>query len=331
MRCLLIGFAIAFIVQAGPVTAGDAPAQGQVPLLEAPSATFRSSVELVTLNVTALDGKDHHVGGLGRDDFLVFEDGVAQDLSYFEAVNVPLDVALLVDSSSSMIDKLEQVQQAALGFVSALRPGDRAAVMGFTSQLRVLQPFTSDHAALEQAVQNVKLRGTTALYTSIYIALDQFKRQQAATVGIRRPAIIVITDGEDTASMIRFEDLIERARRAGVAIYPVAIRDHSESARYLEAEARLATQWDYSLKTLARETGGRAFFPVQLTELAGVYKSVADELATQYALGFVPKGARADGRFRRLMVRVPSRPEVRLRTRAGYYAPGPAQAANTTR
>jgi Ca-activated chloride channel homolog len=332
-RSQLVLAVLTFCAFSAGIAATPPDGQAQVPLLPVvgtTGGTFRSAVDLVTLNVTVTDARNRHVGGLGRDDFRVLEDGSPQDLTFFAAANVPLDVALLVDTSSSMRDKLPVVQKAAEGFIKTLRPGDRAAVMAFSNQLRVIQAFTGDTAALESAVHSISARGGTALYTSIYIALDHFTRNAEHPTEVRRPAIVVLTDGEDTSSLVQFDDLLERARRSGVAIYPISIIGEWESKQLQEnGDRRFMGQSDYSLKTLALETGARAFFPSQMAELNGVYQSVSEELSQQYALGYVPKVERKDGSYRHLVVRVVSRPDARSRTRTGYYSAGPVQAANT--
>lgn len=306
---------------------GVLPARAQsiapVPPLPAPEeshATFRSSVDLVTLNVTVTDGQDRYVPGLTQRDFQVLENGKPQAISFFAAAQVPLDVALLIDSSSSMRDKLELVQAAAERFLRTLKPGDRAQVVAFNSHTRILQSFTGDLGALQTAVRKTVPRGGTALYAALDVTLNQFMR--AKTADLRRPAIIVLTDGQDTSSLIQFDDVLERARRAGVAVYTISVVS-AEEAQTAESEGgrRFMSESDFALKTLAKETGGRAFFPLQVAELNGVYGAVASELSTQYAIGYAPPGAHADGAFRRVLVRVVSRPDARPRTRAGYYLP----------
>jgi Ca-activated chloride channel homolog len=292
------------------------------------SATFRSSVDLVTLAVTVTDGKDRHVPGLVQSDFEVLEDGVPQQVSYFAANQLPLDVALLIDTSSSMREKLPLVHEAASRLVRSLKPGDRAEVVGFSSQTRILQPFTTDLELAQQAVKQAVARGGTALYTAIYVALDQLTRGRAQeTADLRRPAIVVLTDGKDTSSLIQFDDVLERARRAGVAIYAISLVSPSDTSEGdSSAGRRFLDDSDLALKTLARETGGRSFFPREVAELNGVYESVAGELSTQYALGYEPKSAREDGAYHHLLVRVVSRPDARPRTRTGYYSPRAAAA-----
>jgi Ca-activated chloride channel homolog len=291
------------------------------------TATFRSSVDLVTLAVTVTDGKDRYVPGLVQSDFQVLEDGVPQQVSYFAANQLPLDLAILIDTSSSMREKLPVVHEAASRLLRTLKPTDRVEVVGFSSQTRILQAFTSDVQLAQRAVRQTVARGGTALYTAIYVALDQLTRAKSeGPDAIRRPAIVVLTDGRDTSSLIQFDDVLERARRAGVAVYAISVvapstgdGDGGESRRFLDDS-------DVSLKTLAKETGGRAFFPREITELNGVYESVAGELSTQYALGYVPTTPRADGSFRHVLVRMVSHPDARSRTRTGYYSPRAAAA-----
>jgi Ca-activated chloride channel homolog len=302
---------------------------GRLSQVENSAGTFRTAVDLVTLNVAVTDGLNRPVPGLGRSDFQVLEDGVAQDLSFFSATDVPLDVVLLVDSSSSVSPKLPFIEQAAAGFIATLRPIDRASVMSFTTQVRVVQPFTSDRLALRQAVHGLPARGDTALYTALYVALDNFERMRregaADARSVRRQAIVVLTDGEDTASRVTFDDLLDRARRAGIAIYPIALDGDGLRSPAITSPRRFFSTADYALKSLAQETGGRAFFPVRLEELDGLYQAVADELSTQYALGYVPKVERKDGTYRRISVLIASRPDARSRTRMGYYSPGPTR------
>ena len=320
-RCVLLALWL--------VAASSAGAQQPVlPVPQGPPATFRSTVELVTLNVTVTDTEGHHVTGLHGEDFEVLEDGVRQEVSFFTAVNIPLDVILLIDTSSSMRGKLETVQAAARQFVKTLRPGDRGAVVGFHSAVRVLQGFTGDPALLDTAIASARLGGGTALYTGIYVALDHFTRLARREGEVRKSAIVLLSDGDDTSSLISQDDLLDRARRAGVPVYAISVLSEEEMNREtIAGQQRMRTAADFGLRTLARETGAQAFFPRALIDLAGVYQQVASELAVQYAVGYAPTASKANGEFRRVLVRVPSRPDARPRTRSGYYATGPGRAA----
>lgn len=295
--------------------AGAPPAGGQ--------SVFRAATELVTLSVTVTDSEDRFVAGLGPDDFVVLENGTPQRIRFFSAGDVPLDVVLLIDTSSSMVDKLEPSRQAAKRFLATLRPSDRASIVAFNTQVRILQGFTGDRALLERAVDATRARGTTALYTGLYVALDHFARLDRSGDGVRKSAIVVLSDGQDTASLLGEEEVTERARGAGVPLYFISLLSAEEEKQLADTRTRRrSTPHDFVLNALARETGARAYFPSRLDELEGVYETVANELAQQYTLAYAPENTTADGSFRRILVRLPGHPGARPRTRAGYYAPG---------
>jgi VWFA-related protein len=282
---------------------------------------FRSDTHLVPLNVTVTDHNNQFVRGLGAADFAVFEDGVRQQVQFFEASEVPLDLILLIDTSSSMSDKMDVVHEAAVGFVKTLRPADRGAVVAFADGVDVMQQLTSDRATLEEAVRRTAARGATSLNNALYIALKQFGRGASQEGQMRRQAIAVLSDGEDTSSLVSFDDVLALARKSGVSVYPIALQSKYASARLAATgQRRYYSQSEYSMRTLAQETGAQAFFPMQVFELKGIYGTIAQELSSQYSLAYAPVNGRADGRFRRIVVRVASRPDLRLRTRTGYTA-----------
>jgi Ca-activated chloride channel family protein len=307
----------------GQSPAHGAPADPSVPT----GTTFRSGTEVVAVNVTVTDGHDHYLTGLAKDDFAVFEDGVPQDVSFFAATNVPLDLAVMIDTSASMADKMPLVHEAATHFVHTLRPGDRAEVLGFSENAQVLAPFTETIPVLEAAINGTSPHGSTALYTSLYIAIEDLARLSRRQGDVRRQAIVILTDGEDTSSLLSFDDLMDAAKRSGVAVYPISVVSQFDTTRLTEGgDRRFMNEADFSLKTLARETGGRPFFPMELKDLNGVYEQIAQELTSQYSLGYAPKTF-ADGSFRRLVVRVLHHPDAHSRTRSGYYASRPVRAS----
>lgn len=284
----------------------------------APGAqTFQSGVNLVALNVSVQDGKAQYVNGLTPADFVVYEDGVRQDVRFFETEKLPIDLMVLIDTSRSMTDKLDLAQSAARGFLETLRPTDRGAVIAFNDTVRVLEPLTCDVDALDRAIGQVLAGGNTSLHTAIYIALKQFGQAVRSDAPVRRQAIAVLSDGEDTSSLMSFEDLLGLARQTGVNIYtlrlqvPDLLRDTDVNMKRQIAEA------DYEMKTLARETGARSFFPAA-DQLPSVYGAIAKDLANQYSIGYEPASAGHDGRFHRVQVQVVTHPELRARTRAGY-------------
>ncbi|HWP99007.1 MAG TPA: VWA domain-containing protein [Vicinamibacterales bacterium] len=279
-----------------------------------PPPVYRSSIELVALNVAVLDRDRRYVRGLSASDFAVFEDGVRQELAFFATGEVPLDLILLIDTSASMTDKMATVHEAALGFMRTLRGDDRGAVVAFSDTARILEPLTHDGARLATAIRSTQARGSTALYNAVYVAAKVFGR--ASKEGeLRRQAVVVLSDGEDTSSLITFDDALEQVKRSGMTFFTISLR--SKTAR---VEGAHQSQAVYAMRILARETGGEAYEPQRVDELAAVYGRIAEELGHQYCLAYMPKNGRADGRFRRVVVQVATRPELVARTRTGYYA-----------
>jgi len=287
----------------------------QVSSRAAQQPQFKSTIDLVSLNVTVVDTANHYITDLNAEDFSVYEDGSKQDLTLFNKSRLPIALVLLLDTSSSMEEKLSTAQEAAIGFASQLRPQDSAQVVDFDSRADVVQPFTNDHAALEKAIRQTAAGGSTSLYNAVYIALKTLQKVKATQAeDIRRQAIVLLSDGEDTSSLVTFEELEELAKRSETAIFSIGIqgRDTGVSRGFREA--------NFALRQLASDTGGRAFFINDVKDLAGVYAQIADELSSQYTLGYTSKNARVDGAWRRIVVRV-TRPSVTVRTKQGYYGP----------
>ena len=292
-----------------------------------PPATFRSNVDIVALNVVVTDVDQKFVSGLTSSDFAVFEDGIRQDVSFFGASDVPLDLAILLDTSASMTGKMELVQQAAIGFLATLRPGDRTTVVDIKDATKIMYPLGADLEAAKQAILATKPRGGTALYNGTYLTLKEMTKERRANSEVRRQALVVLSDGDDTASLVSYDDLMDLAKQSGIAIYTITMR-----SKYLMAQAASRghsyfSQAEFGMKALAQETGARAFFPSQLNELSGVYAMIAAELATQYAIGYSSKNPRMDGSYRRVIVRIADKPGISIRTRAGYTAPRAQRAA----
>lgn len=282
-------------------------------------ATFRSLTSLVALNVTVMDGKKL-VTGLSQNDFQVYEDGVQQEVRFFDSRAVPMDVILLLDTSSSMRDKMETVHEAAKGFMTMLRPGDRGAVVAFADKVNVLQELTSDRAAIEAAISATQALGATALHNALYIALKEFGRPAAIGGEVRRQAIAVLSDGEDTSSLVSFDDVVTLARKTGVNIYTIGLQSDGVERGPVRPATRTYSHAEYALRTLAKETGAQAFFPAGVHQLRGVYDAIAAELESQYSIAYSSTNRRMDGRFRRILVRVTSDPSLKPRARSGYTA-----------
>ena len=289
--------------------------------------TFRAASALVALNVTVQDRGAKFVRDLQPADFVVYEDGVKQAVQFFESTRVPVDLIVLIDTSTSMRDKLSIVHEAASGFLKTLRPDDRGAVVSFANTVTVLQPLTSDLALLESAVRSTTPNGSTCLNNAVYIALKQFGQAARQDGDVRRQAIVVLSDGADTASLVSFDDVLGLARRTGVSIYTVSLQSAAQARQEeILGRRRGMEDADFTMKTLAKETGAQSFFP-DPAALKGVYAAIASELASQYSIGYVPANGQSDGTFRRVNVQVVTRPDLRSRTRLGYTAEGRRPAA----
>jgi Ca-activated chloride channel homolog len=303
--------AFALLTSSAAVCAQDIPPVAELP----PPSIFRSSVSLVSLNVTVQDKSAKYVAGLQPNDFAVYEDGIKQEVRFFESTAVPLDLIVLIDTSSSMTDKIGIVHDAAAGFLATLRGVDRGAVVAFADNVSILQPLTSDRAALDHAVRSTAARGKTCLNTAVYVALKQFGQRARTSGAPRRQAIVLLSDGADTSSPISLDDVLRVARSSGVSIYTVSLQSNGPpSTARTDTDAS-----DRALRTLARETGGASFVP-EPGMLKSVYHSIATELANQYSIGYVPVDEHTDGRFRRIVVQVLTGSALRSRTRLGYVA-----------
>ena len=285
-------------------------------LASTPSAqgTFKAAIDVVSLNVTAMDSSNHYVTDLEEKQFSVFEDGVKQDLSFFTRKQQAIAMSLLLDSSASMEDKLPTLQTAATNFVHRLKSNDLAQVIDFDSRVEIRQAFTSKQNELESAIQQTTAGGSTSLYNAIYISLKELAKIRAqGEEDVRRQALVLFSDGEDTSSLISFDEVLELAKRSETAIFTIALRGtDTQSKGFHEAE--------FVMRQLAQETGGRAFFPVKIDDLNGAYAEIADELASQYTLGYSSRNNKRDGAWRRIVVQI-DKPNVSPRTKRGYYAP----------
>ena len=280
----------------------------------AQSPAFRAGVDIVSLNVTVTDGINHYVTDLNEPDFQIFEDGVRQDVSFFSRREQPIALSLLLDSSASMEDKLATLQAAAGDFIRRLKPNDIAQVIDFDNRVEVRQVFTGSQPDLLAAIDRLSSGGSTSLHNAVYIALKELKRIRAVTEqDVRRQALVVFSDGEDTSSLVSFDEVLDTAKRSETSIYAIALRG-------AEVEPKGFREAEHVMRTLALETGGRSFFPAKIEDLTGVYSQISDELASQYAIGYTSKNPRRDGAWRRIDVRV-TRPNATARAKRGYYAP----------
>ena len=260
---------------------------------------FTSGVNLVEVYATVTDRQGEPVTGLTADDFRVAEDGFSQRITAFAAGEFPLAVAIGLDRSFSMGgtgNRLAVAKSAARTFIGALRPEDQVMVVAIGSETDVAAPLSSDRAVLLGAIDRLDAWGTTALYDATRVALD------AIQAGKGRRALVLLSDGTDRYSDTRAADLVERARRSDVLIYPIAL-----------GSARPPV-----FAELAAATGGRSFFVREPRELATVVTTIARELRFQYLLGYMPsREPSTEPSWHAITVTV-SRPGAVVRARDGY-------------
>jgi VWFA-related protein len=283
----------------------SASARGQV---------FRGGTDVVMLSVTVTDSDGRLLTELEAKDFHVFEDGVLQTILNFSRDRQPIALSILIDTSASMDTRLDIAQRAATGFVRRLGPHDVAQIIDFNSRARIRQDFTNDVELLELAIRSTAAGGVTALYDALNVALNQLRLTRARPEGeIRRQAVVVLSDGEDTRSLIDYVEVIDLSKRSEVVVYAIGLRTRNVRRNiYSEAES--------ALRTMSLETGGVSYLVDDVEALEEIYSEIADELASQYVIGYISTNTTRDGGWRTLDVTV-ERTAAATRTRTGYYAP----------
>ncbi|HYG63147.1 MAG TPA: VWA domain-containing protein, partial [Thermoanaerobaculia bacterium] len=275
----------------------------EVRFLRAPENLEHIDVQLVELFATVTDRSGQVVRGLVADDFEVLEQGKPQPLSKFELVeNLPLTVGLVLDTSGSMEASLSEAQRAAADFLkSVVKPKDRAFAMQFAGKPNLLIAPTDDIEAVSQSLQNFQAVGMTALHDAVVASLHYFR----STRGQR--ALVLLSDGDDTASAVSFEDALEYARRSGVAVYTIGLKVGLGGVSVRN-----------KLNRLAESTGGRSFYIDKAEELSSVYGQIEQELRSRYLLAFQTQHPEGEKTYRAVEVRV-KKSGLKARTARGYY------------
>jgi VWFA-related protein len=279
---------------------------------------FRSRVDMVGLTVTVNDARGQEITGLAAVDFAVYEDGVQQQVSLFGSEKVPLDVALVLDTSSSMHAVQPAVKTGALALLAKLRDGDRALVVDVKQRIQIRSGLDADRSRAVASIDALSAKGSTALYDGLYMSLQEFARERRQRPDVRRQALVVFSDGLDNASHVRFEDVSELARTLDVTIYAITMHDGQLPqviAQHAEAQRAM---WE--MRALTFDTGGRAFFPSKATELGGVYDTIARELVNQYTLAYIAPDADKKQALRHISVRLLPPAQGVPRTRTSYLA-----------
>jgi VWFA-related protein len=269
--------------------------------------TFESAIDMVSLTAVVHDKGGRFIRGLGPSDIDVFEDGVRQEVTYFREAaggtdeKIPLSVVLVLDASGSMRTNMRFLQEAALSFVYKLTDVDQALVVQFNESIKGSAEFTGDVDRLEQFVEALQAWGGTSLYDAIHYSLNRIKDQPG------RKALVVFSDGADTTSSLKEQEVVDYARAVEATVYCVGIRGVGAggSARGF-------------LRKVAGETGGEFFFPDRVGDLIKVFNAISEELHNHYALAYSPAKA-PDGMWRDIAVRL-KRKDAEIRVRKGYFA-----------
>jgi len=270
---------------------------------------FRVEVEAINVLVSVRDEKSgKFVTDLSPSDFHIVEEGVLQQITNFaQQTNLPLSIALAVDTSSSVKLKLEFEKEAALDFLYAvMRPTDRALLLEFDSGVTLLHDFTSDANDLVREIKNLKAGGGTSLYDAIYLICEQKMLEEASG----RKVLVILSDGADVTSHHTYEQALDMAYRAEVTIFGIS------TTRF---GADIDHEGDNALKQLVENTGGHAYFPFSTKDLTKAFQAINEELRSQYNVAYISTNKIRDGKFREIKVDV-TKPDIRVRHRKGYFA-----------
>ncbi len=302
-----------------PAPAGAAPA-GQTQKPADPNTPPDDSLATIVVrpnevNVvfTVTDKHGKRVTDLKQADFHVLDDNKAPEAirAFHAETNLPLQVGLLIDASNSVRDRFKFEQESAIEFLNqTIRPRyDQAFVVGFDVVPEVTQDFTDDTEALARGVHELRPGGGTAMYDAIYKVCREKLLKAPKSTPVRR-AIILLSDGEDNQSHVTREEAIEMAQRAEAIVYTISTNVSGTKA-----------PGDKVLERIADATGGRAFFPFQIRDVANAFAEIQDELRSQYAIAYKPADFKTDGHYRTIEIVTNDRKNYRVRSRRGWYAP----------
>ncbi len=279
-----------------------------IPAARAQDAVFRAETRLVVLHASVVDRNEKLVTNLPQKAFRVYENGVEQQIRIFRREDVPVSLGLVIDNSGSMRDKRETVEAACLGLVRASNREDQMFIVNFNSEAYLDVPFTSSLEKLEEGVARIDSRGGTAMRDAISMSIDYLKEEGK----LDKKVLLVITDGDDNESVATLEQLVRKAQQSEVLIYTVGLLDQED-----RGAARRAQR---AMRAISEASGGLAFFPKALADVAALTLQVAHEIRNQYIIAYTPTNPALDGGFRAIRLKVdgPDRPVAR--TRSGYYA-----------
>jgi Ca-activated chloride channel family protein len=314
-----------------PTPGQTAPLQNQ----QAPPP-IQVTTGLVHLVATVTDRRHNFVTTLDQSDFKVFENGAPQEIRFFgRETDLPLRIALLLDTSNSIRPRLEFEQDAAVDFLNSVirRDKDMAFLMTFDNEPEVIQNYTSDLALLTKAIRKQRAGGGTALNDAIYRAAEKLSNPPlpaGANPEVRR-VLVVISDGDDNLSDRALSDAIEAAIRAEASIYAISTNTDWLSLSDKDAPKKMHVEGgDKVLQQFAEQSGGRVFFPYRVDDLEQSFVDIGAELRSQYFIAYSPTAALVNGQYRKIEVDT-DRKNLTVRTRKGYYASAPSSPLPTSK
>jgi len=267
-------------------------------------------VDLVNVLFTVTDRKSKLVKDLERQNLKIFEDNAPQAITNFtRETELPLTVAILIDTSTSIRDRFKFEQEAAIGFLyRTLRPKkDKALLITFDSAIELVQDYTDNPEVLSKAIRQVQPGGGTKMFDAIYLACQEKLKAETG-----RKILILISDGDDNLSLETLNGTLEMAQKSDVSVFTIS----TNSSGFLGITAPKA---DKVLKQLAEDTGGRAFFPFKAEDLSESFREISAELRSQYSLAYRSSNPARDGSFRSIKIET-DRKNLKVRSRKGYYA-----------
>jgi VWFA-related protein len=271
---------------------------------------FRSDTRLVVLHATVVDKNGHLITTLPQGAFQVYEDGVQQQVKMFKREDIPVSLGLIIDNSGSMRDKRQKVESAAMTLVKSSNPQDEIFVVNYNDEafLDTKKDFTNDPKELEEALTKIDSRGGTAMRDALRMSIDHVKEKGKKD----KRALLIVTDGNDNASIVTLENLVKASQQSEVLIYAIGILN--------EEDKREAKRAKRALDALAEATGGQSYYPKDLAEVEKIAEQVAHDIRSQYTIAYSPAKQELDGTYRQIkvVVNAPGKPQVR--TRSGYYA-----------
>ncbi|HEV2351644.1 MAG TPA: VWA domain-containing protein [Terriglobia bacterium] len=323
-RQLVMFVPVAVVLCAAPMARSQ-----QSPPTQENTPTLRVSTEVVNVLTIVKDKKGRLIPDVNKQDFQVLEDNVPQEIRYFsKQTDTPLTLGMLVDTSPSQERVLSIEQEEAKSFIAqVIKPKDLAFVLHFDVDVELLQDFTSDRRMLSKAIDETVIngggggvlpgtfptsasQGATHLYDAVYLAANDLLKNE-----VGRKVIILLTDGEDQGSKEKLQTALEAAQRSDLIIYSIEVSD-----RMFYPSRGMFYSGDSVLKKLSGDTGGRVIEVKGSRDVGLAFQEIADELRTQYLLGYVPTNTRRNGGFRKIQVKVLNQ-DYKIQARRGYYAP----------